>query len=112
MSIELRGTDFEKGPTPLRKFDSSDSSGIYAILTPTEKEHKWRVLYFGESGHLSKRGFPDTHEKYPCWKKEAGSDNNIYIAIHSMIGKSMDERKKKETELIHSGNGMPPCNEK
>ena len=65
-----RGTEVKfDGPTPIRKWEPPRCAAVYAIMIkpdPSNKPNTFRIIYFGESGNLSDRGFCESHQKYNC----------------------------------------------
>ena len=85
-------------------------AGLYAILFPDQAitPRPFAVVYFGESGNMSERGFLRSHEKFPCWIRQAGSESNLYIAVYLMPNSTVDQRRAIEAELINQYK--PNCN--
>jgi len=100
------------GPYPISKWDPPCKAAIYAIMIrpdPENKPNEYRIIYFGESGNLSERGFYRSHDKYGCWISQAGSDANLHIAIHPMPNSTEKDRREVEKKLILQYK--PKCNE-
>lgn len=111
MTITISGISFE-GPTPLFQWDAPRKSGVYVIMMKGNAQaepNTYSRVYIGQSGDLEDRGFPRSHHKYPCWKRTAGSDDNLFIAIHPMPGSSEKERTDLEQSLIKARKS--PCND-
>ncbi len=83
-------------------------SGLYAILVPDAScsPRPFRVIYFGETGELSKR-VTSSHEKYPDWVREAGTASYLYVAFHEIAG-TQQARRAAESDLI--AHYRPACN--
>lgn len=99
------------GPYPITKWDPPFRAAIYAIMIkpePTSKPTTYRIIYFGESGNLSERGFYKSHHAYSCWIKQAGSESNLFIGVHQMPNSTQEVREKVEQKLISDYN--PVCN--
>ena len=109
MTINYGGIIFD-GPHPTTEWEPPYRAAVYAIVMPDEtcKPKPFRVIYFGESGNLSERGFWQSHHKYQCFIDHAGLDSNIYIAIHKMPNSTEEERKNVESKLIAKYD--PICN--
>jgi hypothetical protein len=75
---------------------------------PEGKPKTYRVIYFGESGNMSERGFLKSHHKFGCWINEAGTTKNLYISTYLMPNSSETERRTKEGQLIREYD--PICN--
>jgi len=111
MSIIWGDISFD-GPYPITDWEPLYRAAVYAIMMKPDSRNKpstFRILYFGESGNLSDRGFYRSHHKYNCWIKNAGSDDNLYIGIHTMPNSSEEERQRVEAALIDQYN--PVCND-
>jgi hypothetical protein len=111
MSITWGDVSFE-GPYSITNWNPPYRAAVYAIMMKPDSRSKlntYRILYFGESGNLSDRGFYRSHHKYNCWIRNAGSDDNLYIGIHPMPNSTDEERKRIEAALIARYN--PVCND-
>jgi hypothetical protein len=75
-------------------------AAVYAIIIPAEKAGRFRLIYVGESGNTSERGFLRSHHKYPCWLKQARSDERIYIGLHLMPNSTAEQRRAVEVRAI------------
>jgi hypothetical protein len=110
MSIQWGDILFD-GPTSITLWEPPYRPALYAIMMKPDSRNKpreYETLYFGESGNLSERGFLQSHHKYPCWIKLAGSVNNLYIGIYPMPNSTNEGRKKLEAALIDTYD--PICN--
>ncbi len=110
MSITWGDVEFE-GPYLITEWQPPRRAAVYAIMKkprPKTDPGTYAILYFGESGNLDDRGFYKSHQEYPCWKKEAGSDSDIFIGIHRMPDSTKKKRVSVEKKLIDQLN--PVCN--
>ena len=109
MSIKYSGYVFDE-PVLISNWNAPYRAGLYAILVPDQSvtPRPFRVIYFGESGNMSERGFLKLHAKFPCWIREAGSENNLYVALLLMPDSTPEQRRVAETQLIANYN--PACN--
>lgn len=110
MSIKYGSYVFDE-PVLFALWSPPNRTGLYAILIPDKsfRPKPFRVIYFGESGNLSERGFFKSHNKYSCWIREAGSEENLYIAIYLMPDSTPSQRKFIEKLLITQYK--PVCNQ-
>jgi len=107
---EPRKYRFE-GPYLVNEWEPPRRAAVYAIMTrpdPQNRPNVYRVLYIGESSNLSERGFVRSHHKYKCFIRNAGSEDNLYIAIYLMPGSTEEDRREVEQYLISVYE--PPCN--
>lgn len=110
MSIKWANVDFD-GPYSIKYWQVPCKAGIYAIMKksdPQNNPNTYTILYFGESGNLSERGFVESHHKYYRWIKEADSEHNLYIGTYLMPNSSSEERRQIENQLIFACK--PICN--
>lgn len=113
MSIIL-GTNLKikfEGPYPITSWNPPLRAAIYAIMVksdPVNRPNMYKVLYIGESGNLSERGFYKTHHASQCWLQQAGSLSSLFIAIYLMPSSTEEERQNIEAQLIEEYS--PPCN--
>jgi hypothetical protein len=109
VAITFNGWTFA-GPYPLSVWQPPGSSGLYAILVPdsSAKPQPFRVIYFGQTGDFSERGFPSSHHAYRCWLREAGSPASVFIATYSAAGWSNADRRNTERYLVQTY--QPSCN--
>lgn len=100
------------GPSLLKYWTPPKTSGLYAILSFSNglllKPNTWSVLYIGETGDLSDRGFPTSHHAYQRWISASGSSDNLYIAAYLTQFLTPAQRRKYEQQLI--SEYQPPCN--
>lgn len=96
------------GPYSATDWEPPYRAAVYAIMVKTDD--KYRIIYFGESGNLSDRGFWRSHHKYKCFANQAsGNESKIYIGIHKMPDSTPEERTRVEQELI--ARYHPVCND-
>ena len=110
MSISLNDINFD-GPYPITYLDPHYRAAVYTIMCkddPANKPNEYTLIYVGESGDLSERGFYRSHQKYECWIKYAGSVQNLYIGIHLMPDSTPADRRQIESDLIT--HLSPDCN--
>jgi len=111
LAIKWGNISFE-GPYPITNWNPPYRAAIYAIMIkedPNNQPNMYTIIYFGESGNLSDRGFYSSHHKFQCWLNQAGSEYNIYIGICKMPNSTPEERKRIESALINQYR--PICND-
>lgn len=97
------------GPFALDFWSPPPISGVYVILAPVDRlRGEFTVIYIGEAGDLSARGFPDNHDHYASWLRSSGdyTGRSLYVAYRSVPHSR--ERLSLEAALI--GRVNPPCN--
>ena len=110
MSISWDGVPFD-GPYRLDGLVPPRRSAVYAVmcrLEPLTQPDTYRILYFGETGDLSDRGLPWSHQSVPCWLRSGGSRSNLYIGLHYTPGLTEEQRRLLERRL--TTRLQPPCN--
>lgn len=111
MSITLGNHAFE-GPVSMNDWSPPNRAGVYAIMIrsdPVGKPNTYTVVYLGESGNLSERGFWKAHHKYNCWLRLAGSAEALFIGTYLMPNSAEKERKAVENSLVE--RYKPGCND-
>lgn len=101
MTITWGDVKFD-GPYPATSWNPPKKAAVYAIMRkpdPKNKPETYRIMYFGESGNLSDRGFWRSHHKYKCFVDKAGSEANIYIGVHAMPNSTAEQRRAVEKRL-------------
>lgn len=109
MSINFSSYAFSE-PILLINWEPPYKAGIYAILKYASscKPKPYRSLYFGQSSNMSERGFSNHHAR-DCWIRNAGGENQLYIATYLMPNSTDQERIKVEAKLI--ADYQPVCNQ-
>jgi hypothetical protein len=109
MTIRYGGYVFD-APAPVARWSAPHRAGVYAILVADQRcqPMPFRVIYFGESGNMSERGFLKGHPKYSCCVREAGSEQSLYIAVYPMP-ESTPEQRRAVADVLISEIG-PVCN--
>lgn len=101
MSIEIAGYKFN-GP-----FQSTasleDRSGVYVVLTPTDKTH-YKVVDVGESATVKSR--VESHDRRSCWQRSANSGGLKY-SVYYTPGQQQSGRKIIEEKVRKQYD--PPC---
>ncbi len=99
------------GPVSLSDWKPPCGAGIYAIYATRAVQTilgpNYKLVYIGQSGNMSERGF-SSHKKRDCWISKAGSEDKLLVATHLMPNSTEDERLAIEQEIIKAY--MPPCN--
>ena len=106
--IGFSGHNFSE-PEQLVNWNPPCRAGLYAITVPDQsiKPKPFRVVYFGESGNMSERGF-SSHHKRSCWIKAAGRETNIYISTLLLPDATPFGRTNLEHTLVLKHK--PVCN--
>jgi excinuclease UvrABC nuclease subunit len=105
MSITWGNTEFS-GPYLLTRYTIPQAAGVYAIMERLA-DGRYRILYFGETSNFEER-ITSFHHKFQCWKRQAGSIDNVYFGLHGMSYSTQNQRLQLESELIQQYN--PSCN--
>jgi excinuclease UvrABC nuclease subunit len=105
MTIVWDNTRFE-GPYLMSRYSIPNGAGVYAIMK--HREGTWYdIIYFGESANFEER-ITAYHHKFECWKRQAGTIDNVYFGIHNMGYSTQNQRLQLEGELIE--RYKPNCN--
>ncbi len=98
---------FFDGPVPISTWAPPDRAGVYAILVPGQLGPD--LVYFGESGNLSRLRKFRHNPKYPCWLEKAGSEEYVLVAFHLAPQSTRGQRRAIRKRLI--AQYRPTCNE-
>lgn len=82
-------------------------AGLYVIMAISPINNLYDILYVGQTGDLSERGFPRGHHAYPRWIKLAAG-RQLFIAYAPLASVSDDVRRQLEAAIIRIYN--PPAN--
>ena len=95
--ITLGGRSFT-GPFLAPIWSPSRASGVYAVMVPGWRVMTFRALHFDHSAELS----IDTvrkHSRYAEWVSIAGTEWNLYIAVHEMSFSTEAQRQAIDRAL-------------
>jgi hypothetical protein len=73
-------------------------AGIYAVMVPGWRVMTFRALHFGEAQELSLDRIR-SHGRYGEWHSIAGTEWNLYIAVHEMPSSTAAQRQAVERAL-------------
>jgi hypothetical protein len=74
--------------------------GLYAVMIPGWRLLMFHPVHFGYADDLSSPTLLKRHPKYGYWLTLAGSDWNLYLAVHEMRGSTQVQRRAAYDELI------------
>jgi hypothetical protein len=95
--ITLGGRSFT-GPFLAPLWSPLRSSGVYAVMVPGWRVMTFRALHFGQAQALSMDGIR-SHGRYAEWHSIAGTEWNLYIAVHEMSFSTETQRQAVERAL-------------
>ena len=98
---------FFDGPIPIDAWAPPERAGVYAILVPGQLGPD--LVYFGESGNLSRLRKFRHNPKYPCWLEKADSEELLLIAFHLIPASTTAQRRFIRKRLITQYR--PACNQ-
>lgn len=87
----------------LKEWHPSGGAAVYAVTYRPDavsrpKSHS--VVYFGETGDLSKQ-FPLIRDKvHAWWEQHGGTDAELFVFYHEMPGSSQNDRVNVQHQLI------------
>jgi hypothetical protein len=67
-------------------------SGVYAVMVPGWRVMTFRALHFGQAQELSMDEIR-SHGRYAEWHSIAGTEWNLYIAVHEMSFSTAAQRE-------------------
>ena len=86
------------GPFLAPLWSAPRSAGLYAVMVPGWRVMTFRALHFAHSEDFSANGFRQ-HPRYAEWLSIAGTEWNLYIAIHEMSFSTVAQREAAERAL-------------
>ncbi len=95
--ITLGGRPFT-GPFLAPLWSPHGSAGIYAVMVPGWRLMTFRALHFAGTEDFSRNSFRQ-HERYAEWLAIAGTEWNLYIAVHEMSFSTEAQRDAVERAL-------------
>lgn len=96
--ITLGGRSFT-GPFLSPLWRAPQAPGLYAVLVPGWRLLTFRALHFGETADFSANPLK-SHPRYAEWLAIAGTDWNLYVAIHEMSFSTQGQRESAERALL------------
>jgi hypothetical protein len=105
--ISLGGRSFA-GPFMAPLWQPAATGGVYAVMVPGWRLMTFRALHFAASADFSKACFRQ-HRRYAEWLSIAGSEWNLYIAVHAMASSTATRRLAAERAMAR--NYVPEFNE-
>jgi hypothetical protein len=67
-------------------------SGVYAVMVPGWRVMTFRALHFGQAQELSMEAIR-SHSRYAEWHSIAGTEWNLYVAVHEMSSSTEAQRE-------------------
>jgi len=67
-------------------------SGVYAVMVPGWRVMTFRALHFGQAEELSMEAIR-SHSRYAEWHSIAGTEWNLYVAVHEMSFSTAAQRE-------------------
>ena len=96
--ITLGGRSFS-GPFLVPLWSAPRASGLYAVMVPGWRLLTFRALHFGQSADFSLESLK-AHARYAEWISVAGTEWNLYVAIHEMSFSTEVARQAAEREVV------------
>jgi hypothetical protein len=96
--ITLGGRSFA-GPFLLPLWSAPKTAGVFAVLVPGWRLLTFRALHFGHAEDFSAHDLKK-NPRYAEWLAIAGTEWNLYAAIHEMSFSTEGQRQAAERELV------------
>jgi hypothetical protein len=84
------------GPYMLPLWSRSQSAvrqgGLFAVMVPGWRLLTFRAIYFGQAAEFSLEML-EREPRYEAWLRIAGTDWNLYVAIHEMAASTHTQRE-------------------
>ena len=94
------------GPIRLDEWGPPMEEVVYILLA--RNKDKFSLVYVDECTKSDDVGFFTKNPRFKCWINHAGSENNLYVAIHPMFGSSVHDRRFTVGKIVSKYS--PPCN--
>ena len=95
--ITLGGRSFT-GPFLAPVWSPSQAAGVYAVMVPGWRVMTFRALHFDQTEKLCMERIRG-HARYAEWLSIAGTEWNLYIAVHEMSFSTEAQRSAIERAL-------------
>jgi hypothetical protein len=95
--ITLANTKFA-GPFLAPLWSPARNPGVYAVMVPGWRVMTFRALHFGQAEELSMDRIR-SHSRYAEWHSIAGTEWNLYVAVHEMSFSTTAQREAVERAL-------------
>jgi hypothetical protein len=86
------------GPFMLPLWAAPKSAGVYAVMVPGWRPLTFRALHFAQAEALGADSVK-AHPRYAEWLSIAGTEWNLYLAVHEMSFSSAAQRQATVREL-------------
>jgi len=105
LTIQILHHEF-LGPIKLSEWGPPMEEVVY-VLMAREKDN-FKIIYVNESEKTKEKDFFTKNDNFKCWVSNAGSENNLFLAILPMWKSNKEEREKIVSKTIMKYN--PICN--
>ena len=110
--ITLAKTKFA-GPFLAPLWSPPRAAGVYAVMVPGWRVMTFRALHFGQAQELSMDAIRG-QSRYAEWHSIAGTEWNLYVAVHEMSFSTEAQRETVERALARDYrpefNDLAPAN--
>lgn len=105
MSIQILHYSF-MGPVPIAQWGPPMEDVVYILLA--RRKDTFTVVYADQCTKSTDPGFFTKNPQFKCWMSHAGSEKNLYLAIHPMFKSEPSRRNDIVRKII--ARYTPPCN--
>jgi hypothetical protein len=110
--ITLAKTRFA-GPFLAPLWSPPRAAGVYAVMVPGWRVMTFRALHFGQAQELSMDAIR-SHSRHAEWHSIAGTEWNLYVAVHEMSRSTEAQREAVARALARDYrpefNDLAPAN--
>jgi hypothetical protein len=92
------GSQSFAGPFMLPLWSPVKACGLYAVLVPGWRPLTFRAVHFGQTEDFTRRDLV-RHSRYAEWLGIAGTEWNLYVAVHDMSFSTEAQRLSAERAL-------------
>ncbi len=105
MAIQILHYEF-MGPIRLDEWGPPMEEVVYVLLA--RNRDKFSPIFVDQCTRSEDAGFFTKNPKFKCWMDQAGSESNLYVAIHPMFGSSAPDRRLAVGKIVSKYS--PHCN--
>jgi len=105
LAIQILHYEF-MGPIRLDEWGPPMEEVVYILLA--RSRDRFSLIYADQCTKSDDAGFFTKNPRFKCWMSQAGSEDNLYVAVHPMFGSSARDRMFAVGKIVSKYS--PHCN--
>jgi len=105
LTIQILHYEF-MGPIRLDEWGPPMEEVVYILLA--RSKDRFSLIYVDQCTKSDDAGFFTKNPRFKCWLGQAGSEGNLYVAVHPMFGSSVQDRRFAVGKIVSKYS--PHCN--